>query len=249
MEENKLYRFICDKLLNQFAYSLEIADDADGNKQLMVKFRNCNNIEQLTQECNNEGIPIKCGSLAAKIDEVKKDLELVSMMFYRLDISLSEDCFFIGECLQLKLYSRALVEITKVEKRRWWVMRATDEMYYLKGKFVNIKGCIGPASVINIEGNLLNIESSSFFIPNKTSMIANGVICPTFYNNQLDGTSLEEILIIPAYKMGLSLFAQGHIDFSEWRIYIQNAQKHALDVSTSWHIANAVINNYDNLYK
>ena len=249
MEENKLYKFICNILLDNFAYSLVVDKNHEGIKQLFIKFRDCYDIEPLIEECENAGISIKEGSLNLILNEVRNDLKKVSMELCLLNFSMLERHFFIGERLHLRLSSRKLMDIVKVDDGRWWVMRATQDNSFMQGQFVYIHDIIGPGREINIAEKILRIESVYFFIPNRKSVIVDQIICPGFYSHKFGNSSLEEVLIIPAYRIAEKILSDGEVSFSVWNNYLKKAYKYSFDISTAWHVANAVINNYDILYR
>lgn len=249
MGENKVYKLIYKILLDNFAYSLVIDNSHEKFKQLLIKFRDCYDIEPLIEECGNSGISIKEGSLSLILSEVRNDLKQVSMELSLLNFSILERHFFIGERLQLRLSSRELMDIVKVDDGRWWVMQATQDYFFMQGKFVYIHDAIGPGREIIIAEKILRIESVYFFISTRKSMIVDQIICPGFYNHKLGRSSLEEVLIIPAYKIAEEILSDGELGFSVWKNYLEKAYKYSFDMSTAWHVANAVISNYDILYR
>lgn len=249
MEENKVYKLIYKILLDNFAYSLVIDNSHEGTKQLLIKFRDCYDIEPLIEECRNAGISIKQGCLGLILSEARNELKQVAMEFCQLNFSILQRNLFIGERLQLRLSSRASIDIVKVDDERWWVMRATQDNFFMQGQFVYIHDIIGPGREINIAEKILRIESVYFFIPNRKSMIVDQIICPGFYSHKLGNSSLEEVLIIPAYRIAEKILSDGEVSFSVWNNYLKKAYKYSFDMSTAWHVANAVINNYDILYR
>lgn len=249
MEENKVYKLIYKILLDNFAYSLVIDNSHEGTKQLLIKFRDCYDIEPLIEECRNAGISIKQGCLGLILSEARNELKQVAMEFCQLNFSILQRNLFIGERLQLRLSSRASIDIVKVDDERWWVMRATQDNFFMQGQFVYIHDIIGPGREINIAEKILRIESVYFFIPNRKSMIVDQIICPGFYSHKFGNSSLEEVLIIPAYRIAEKILSDGEVSFSVWNNYLKKAYKYSFDMSTAWHVANAVINNYDILYR
>lgn len=249
MEENKTYRLIYKHLLEQYAYSLVVGNDSEGNKQLLLDFRNCYDIEPLVKECKSNGINLGDGSLGVILSEAKNNLRQMSVGSYPLNLSLAEHEFFIGERLRLRTLSRAIVDMVKVEDGRWWVMQATQDISFLRGLFVCFKNNIGPNMEMELAGKILKIDTANFIVSNKTSMIVDKILCPGLYRYGLDSSSLEDILIIPAYKMAEYLLSNTEIKYSTWNNYLEKAYGHSIDSSTAWNIANAVINNYDVLYE
>lgn len=249
MEENKVFSLVCKVLINQFAYSLVINNDYDGNKQMLINFRNCYDMAPLMEECEYAGIYIKEGALGIVLNDAKSALRKYSEGHLSLDFSMAEDELFVGERLRLKLLSRDIVDVVKVESGRWWVMNATNGSASLCGLFVSIHDSIGPNREITVEGKVLRIESVFFLVPNKMSRLVDQIMCPGFYHHTLDDSSLEEILIVPAYKMAESLLYDPELQFNKWMDYLNTAHKYSFDSSTAWNIANAVINNYHILYR
>ena len=249
MEENKVFSLVCRVLIEQFAYSLVVDNDYDGNKQMLINFSNCYDIKPLMEECEHVGLEIKEGSLGIVLDDAKSTLRKISVELLSLDFSMAENEFFVGERLRLKLLSRVIVDIVKVESGRWWIMHATHDSASLCGLFVSIHDSIGPNREITVEGKVLRIESVFFLVPNKISRLVDQILCPGFYHHTLDDSSLEEILIVPAYKMAESLLYDPELKFNKWMDYLNTAHKYSFDSSTAWNIANAVINNYHILYR
>ena len=249
MEENNVFSLVCKVLIEKFAYSLEVDNDYDGNKQMLINFRNCYDITPLMEECEHVGLEIKEGALGVVLNDAKSALRKNSVELLSLDFSMAENEFFVGERLRLKLLSRAIVDLVKVESGRWWVMHATNNSASLCGLFVSINDSIGPNRVITVEGKELRIEFVFFLVSNKMSRLVDRVMCPGFYHHKLDDSSLEEILIVPAYKMAESLSYDPELKFNKWMDYLNTAHKYSFDSSTAWNIANAVINNYHILYR
>ena len=249
MEENKVFSLVCKVLINQFAYSLVIDNDYDGNKQMLINFRNCYDMAPLMEECEYAGIYIKEGALGIVLNDAKSALRKYSEGHLSLDFSMAEDELFVGERLRLKLLSMDIVDVVKVESGRWWVMNATNGSASLCGQFVSIHDSIGPNREMSIEGRVLKIDSVSFLVSDTMSRLVDRIMCPGFYHHQLDGSSLEEILIVPAYKIAESLSHNTELKFNKWMDYLNTAHKYSFDCSTAWNIANAVINNFQILYR
>ena len=249
MEENKVFSFVCKVLIEQFAYSLVVENDYEGNKQMLINFSNCYDITPLMEECEHMGLKIKEGALGIVLNDAKSSLRKISVELLSLDFSMAENEFFVGERLRLKLISGAIVDIVKVESGRWWVMHATNGSASLCGLFVSINDSIGPNRVITVEGKELRIEFVFFLVSNKLSRLVDRVMSPGFYHHKLDDSSLEEILIVPAYKMAESLSYDPELKFNKWMDYLNTAHKYSFDSSTAWNIANAVINNFQILYR
>ena len=79
MEENKVFSLVCRVLIEQFAYSLVVDNDYDGNKQMLINFRNCYDITPLMEECEHVGLEIKEGSLGIVLDDAKSTLRKISV--------------------------------------------------------------------------------------------------------------------------------------------------------------------------
>ena len=118
MEENKVFSFVCKVLIEQFAYSLVVENDYEGNKQMLINFSNCYDITPLMEECEHMGLKIKEGALGIVLNDAKSSLRKISVELLSLDFSMAENEFFVGERLRLKLISGAIVDIVKVESGR-----------------------------------------------------------------------------------------------------------------------------------
>ena len=249
MVENKLSQIILSYLLEKYAYSLAIIDDNNESKQLILKFRNVTNVDELLDECNNNGITIGQGTLSSYVTDTIRRFCNPTTGKLEMHGRWNNDDFFVGEILRLNLKPYGHVEIIKIDYNRWWVTSTdADELKELNAVFFTSNEVMGSNTTLNIGGQTLNVESVDFIVATDCFRQLDKVVDPFFYRSSSPyDLNLEDILIIPLYEEIKR--NQTVIEFDSWKKILLSAFNNGLNYKTVWYITNVIANQHNNMYK
>lgn len=249
MVENKLSQIILSYLIEKHAYSLAVIDDNNESKQLLLKFRNVTNTDELQDECHCKGIIIGHGTLSSRITDAIRTFCNPVIGKLEMHYRWSNDDFFVGEILHLNLKPFGHVEIIKIDCNRWWITSVdTDELKELKGVFFTNNEVIGCNTTLNIGHQTLNIESVDYIVATDCFRQLDKVVYPSFYRSSSPSDlNLEGILIIPLYEEIKR--NQTEIEFNRWKKILLSAYNNGLDYKTVWYITNVIANQHNNMYR
>lgn len=247
MVENRLVHIILAILLEKYAYSLATVD-WQGRKHLLLRFRNFDNVNEFLHVCRDEDIAIGPGELSKRIAEVMCTFSSPTNGKCEMLGKWNNEDFFIGEILRINLKSRGHLELMKVDNARWWItsVDSTDSLNMDSLYFIP-NDAIGPNTLLKIGIHSLDVESVDFIVATDEFRQLDRVMYPCFYcTSTPSDLNIEKSLIIPLYK---EIKNQTEFLFNRWRDIALSAFKNGLDYKTVWYVTNAIVNQYNKMYR
>ena len=248
MVENKLLLLTLSFLVEKHAYSLIHVKGTEG-KQLLLNFSNVNNVDELLELCNENSISLGKGELINFVSDTINQLRKPTYGMLKMQGIWSSEDFFIGEILRIYLRNQGYIEIIKVDCNRWWVTTVKEEnLDYLTAQFVSLSNTIGTDTQLEINSEIVEVESVDFIIATDTFRAIDKVLYPSSYRTAIqEDLNIEETLIIPLFdelKKG-----KGELKFRLWREILLASFQKGLDYKTVWFVTNSIATHLNRMYQ
>lgn len=247
MAVNKLDEILLNILIEKYACSLAIAD-GQGGKQLLLRFRDCHDINVFLNACKDTGIEIGPGELSKHISELMQNYTCISFGKLEMHGRWHTNDFFIGETIRLNLKNRGHIDLLKMDSRRWWIIPSkTNEFQSIEGQFAVLNDIIGPNITLRVDDCTLDIESVHVLIATEEFRQLDWVVYPFYYcASTPSDLDIEETLILPLFDEIKRCNTQ--LDFNRWKEIAASALQSGLDTKTVWYVTHTIARLHNKMY-